>query len=456
MLSENDKQNLVRNLARGRVTLVTGAGFSADAMNISGEHLPVGSQLARSLWKFLYDTDYDGKTSLRTLYAAAQTHRKGKEALRDFLDSQLRVKEFPAWYLTIANWFWRRVYTFNADDLLECVFADHGVPVLDTIVAPAAYRERDAFLRTIQYVKLHGSINDEKDLTFGPREYGARAAARADLWYLHFVEDYSTLPALFVGTELDEPLLWQYVELRGAQQARGAKVRRPKCFLVSPNISKPNEEVLEQFNIVSIRSTAQRFFEWLSEQMAPPRREDVLRLIDPSLEPALRASELGTPASEVALAEYFFSFFRVPIRPTNPRVRATFLLGTPPTWEDIAADVDAHREIDDVVSRTLLDAMKRDSADVLIISSAAGGGKSTICKRVAMELVDLGYSVYFSDGESSPHPEKIASYLAKLEERTFLFLITPDTTSALSRNFVSESEISTSNRSSLLLPDLTI
>jgi hypothetical protein len=260
MLSENDKQNLVRNLARGRVTLVTGAGFSADAINISGGQLPVGNQLAQSLWRFLYETDHDGKTSLKTLYAAAQTHRKGKAALREFLISQLRVKEYPAWYLAVANWFWRRIYTFNADDLLERIFAQHGQPVLDTIVAPGPYRERDAFLRTIQYIKLHGSIDDEKDLTFGPREYGARAAARADLWYLHFVEDYSTLPALFIGTELDEPLLWQYVELRGSQQVRGSKVRRPKCFLVSPNISKPNEEVLEQFNIVSIRSKATDFF----------------------------------------------------------------------------------------------------------------------------------------------------------------------------------------------------
>lgn len=61
MLSENDKQNLLRNLARGRVVLVTGAGFSADAMNISGGPLPVGNQLAKSLWKFLYETEYDGK-----------------------------------------------------------------------------------------------------------------------------------------------------------------------------------------------------------------------------------------------------------------------------------------------------------------------------------------------------------------------------------------------------------
>ncbi len=421
MLSENDKQNLIRNLSRGKVVLVTGAGFSADAVNVVGNHLPVGDQLARLLWGFLYDTDYDGRTNLKTLYAAAQTHRKGKAAVRGFLERQLRVREYPGWYLTVAEWFWHRVYTFNADDLLEHVYADHGAPVLDRVVAPAAHRERDAFLRTIQYVKLHGSIDDDKDLTFGPREYGARAAARADLWYLHFIEEYSTLPTLFIGTELDEPLMWQYVELRGAQQVRGARVRRPKCFLVGPEISKPNEEVLAQFNIIPVRATAREFFEWLSQEAEILRREDVLRLVDPSLEPALRASERGVPGPEVAVAEYFFSFFRVPIRPNNPRVRASFLLGTPPTWDDIAADLDAHRDIDDTVLKRLLDLIKSDTHDVLIISSAAGGGKSTICKRAALELVDAGYSVYFSDGESSPNPEKIADYLATLELRTFLF-----------------------------------
>lgn len=361
------------------------------------------------------------QTNLKTLYAAAQTHKKGKAALRDFLIGQLSVKEYSPWYKKVCDWFWRRVYTFNADDLLEHVFYDHVSPVLDRIVAPSTYKERDAFLRSIQYVKLHGSVDDARDLTFGPREYGTRAAARTDIWYLHFVEDYSTLPTIFVGTELDEPLMWQYVELRGAQQVRGQKVRRPKCFLVSPTISKPNEEVLEQFNIVSIRARGQEFFEWLTEQMAPMRREEVLRLIDPSLEPALRASERGVPNQEVAVAENFFSFFRIPIRPSNPRIRATFLLGSPPTWEDIAADLDAHREIDDVVLTTLLDVLKRDSADVVIISSAAGGGKSTTCKRAAMELVDLGHSVFFSDGETSPNPEKIAAYVAKLEQRSFLF-----------------------------------
>ena len=421
VLSENDKQNLLRNLTRNRVVLVTGAGFSAEATNISGSQLPVGNQLASGLWRFLYDTDYDNRTSLKTLYGAAQTNRKGRAALQEFLLSQLQVKEYPEWYKTVTPWFWRRVYTFNADDLLERIHADARFPRLETVVAPAQYTERDSFLRTLQYIKLHGSVDDDRELTFGPREYGARAAARADFWYLHFVEDYSTMPTIFVGTELDEPLFWQYVELRGAQSARGAKVRRPKCFLVSPTVSKPNEEMLEQYNIVPIRSNAHDFFGWLNEQAEPLSRENVLRLVDPTLEPALLASERGVPGKDVAAIEYFYSIFRVPVRPANPRSRVTFLLGVPPTWEDIGADLDAHREIGDVLVKELVNAIKTDTADVVILSSAAGGGKSTICKRAAMELIDMGYSVYFSEGEIRPNPQKLMPHLMSLEEKAFIF-----------------------------------
>ena len=137
------------------------------------------------------------------------------------------------------------------------------------------------------------------------------------------------MPTLFVGTELDEELFWQYIEIRGSQPPREQKVRRPKCYLVSPEISKPNEEVLARYNIVSVRSTAQEFFAWLANEMEPASRENTLRLIDPTLEPALRASERGVPAREAARIEYFYSFFRVPVRAVNPRSRPMFLLGTP-------------------------------------------------------------------------------------------------------------------------------
>lgn len=420
MLSENDKQNLLRNLRRNRVILVTGAGFSADAQNALGERLPLGGGLTRTLWRFLYDSEYDGRTNLKTLYEAAKTHIKGRAVVRDFMVSQFHADQIPDWYSSVPKWFWRRIYTFNIDDVLEQVYGRALSPQLERIVAPDHYQERDAFLRRIQYVKLHGSIDDDKDVVFGMREYGSRAAS-LDVWYLHFVEDYSTLTTLFIGTQLDEPLFWQYIELRGTQTERGAKLRRPKCFLVSPEISKPHEEVLSQHYIVSVRADAQQFFRWLDDQAQAPSREDVLRVIDPSLEPALLASERGVPVQEVAIIEYFYSLFRVPVKPSHVRGRASFLLGIQPTWEDIAGGVDAHRQINTVFKDALVSAIVDGTADVLALTSAAGGGKSTIAKRIAMELVDEGYSVFFSEGESRPDPDKLASHLRSFEERVFLF-----------------------------------
>ena len=73
------------------------------------------------------------------------------------------------------------------------------------------------------------------------------------------------------------------------------------------------------------------------------------------------------------------------------------------------------------MKEALIDCIKTDSSEVVLISSSAGGGKSTICKRAALELVDLGYSVYFSEGDSSPDPDKLASFLTSIKERCFLF-----------------------------------
>jgi len=420
MLSENDKQNLLRNLRRNRVVLVTGAGFSADARNTLGERLPLGGDLTKTFWRFLYDSEYDGRTNLKTLYDAAKTHPKGRAAVRDFMVSQFHADHVPEWYSCVPKWFWRRIYTFNIDDVLEQVYGRAPSPCLDRIVAPDHYQERDAFLRRIQYIKLHGSFDDDKDIVFGMREYGSRAAS-LDVWYLHFVEDYSTMPTLFIGTQLDEPLFWQYIELRGKQTERGTKLRRPKCFLVSPEISKPHEEVLSQHYIVSVRADAQQFFRWLDDQAQAPSREDTLRVIDPTLEPALLASERGVPAADVAIIEYFYSIFRVPMRPSHVRDRASFLLGIQPTWEDIAAGVDAHRQINTVFKEALVSAIVDGTADVLALTSAAGGGKSTIAKRVAMELVDEGYSVFFSEGESRPDPDRLRAHLQSLDGRVFLF-----------------------------------
>lgn len=243
MLNESDTQYLQLNFRRNRVVLFLGSGFSSEARNVAGDPLPDSRKLGRNLWEFLeYPSDYDG-TELRYLYDAARK-KKGETALRDRLKGILTVTRHPGWYEAVCGWFWRRIYTTNIDDLLELIFRGaHGVPSLDRVVAPDDYTERDMLLRRIQYVKLHGSIDvADRPLTFSPIEYGRRASLH-DVWYDHFLRDYCTCPTVLVGTELNEPLFWQYLAAR-QERPRGAPESRPKSFLVCPNISRARADAL--------------------------------------------------------------------------------------------------------------------------------------------------------------------------------------------------------------------
>jgi hypothetical protein len=419
MISSADAKTLIRNLDLNRVVLFTGAGFSVDAENLFKERIPLTNELAKNLWKFLYEEPFDEKTALKTIYEAALKHRKGRKALREFLRTHLHVVRFDDWYHIVPRWFWFRIYTTNIDDLLEQVYDATEAPNLKKIVAPCHFQERDAFLREIQFIKLHGCVSDDsKDLTFGLREYGNRASL-PDVWYTHFVQDYSTRNTVFVGTQLDEPLFWQYIEIRQQREARSSE-RRPKSFLISPNISKPMEEVLDRYNIVAVKATGRAFFEWLENNCPPHKREAMLRVLDPTLEPALRAAEEGLPRASVGLAEYFYSMFKAPaLLPRHAR-RSLFLLGSPPTWDDIAAGFDAHRDVSDALRLRLQKAIENGDEALFVISASAGSGKSTLAKRAAVQLVGEGHSVFFSEGESRPDAEKLAEYIRSFERRVLL------------------------------------
>jgi hypothetical protein len=423
MLPENDKNYLQSNLLRNRVVLFLGAGFSGEAQNEGGDQIPKSRALAGGLWNFLeYAGDYDG-TELRYIYDAARKKR-GDAAVREFLRSLLTVTKYPDWYKLTTGWYWRRVYTTNIDNLIEAVFAGaSGVPALEVVVPPDEFTDRDAFLRGIQYIKLHGSANElTKPIVFSPIEYGRRASLH-DVWYDHFLRDYSTYPTILIGTELNEPLFWQYLAAR-QEKPRGAAESRPKSFLVSPNISKARVEALSLYNIEPISATAEEFLTWLA-QLPEFRagREAVLREVDPTLEEILTLEKAGEPRASIRAAEVFFTTFEQ-LKPLsrNPSARRDFLLGVQPSWSDIGRNLDADRE----VNKQLKDLLRAEysNADgqvpIVVLHGSAGSGKTTTAMRVAYTLALEGMPVYFATGNVRPDPRLICAYLRDLNVRTLL------------------------------------
>ena len=421
MIQKNDLEYLIRHLARNNVVLFLGAGFSASATNQYDSPVPLSRDLAVALWTYLqYPGEHDG-TTLGILYQAALTHVGGRAPLIELLTNLLTIRTYPDWYLLTTRWFWFRIYTINVDNLVERIYSTARAE-LDVIIAPSEYHDRDAFLRRISLIKLHGSIDHpEQGLVFSPRDYGRRASEQ-DVWYDHFVRDFSTKPTLFVGTELDEPLFWQYIALRQRRAGKGEK--RPKSFLVCPSVSIAKEEVLSEFNVVTIKETAQTFLEMLARQPDSSfSRETVLRNLDPSLAVIQNLVETGTRSADVQAAEKFLAIFRpVTVGDAVKSGRSHFLLGSPPTWNDIHARLDADRDINCEIRAAIRQHMtgNPDVTPVVVLSGPAGSGKTTIAKRVATEVAADGFSVYYQENERRPLAQDIVSYLEMLNRRVLL------------------------------------
>lgn len=422
MLSDNDRAYLFRSLEMNQCLLFVGAGFSADATNALGGSIPLAEALAQALWKWQGLTgSYDG-SPLGEVYESALRCGKPLRTLKEFLELQLLATKVPAWYQQVHRVYWQRIYGTNVDNVVEMAHRGASPEMdLDVIAAPkGSYRDRDQFLRRVQYVKLNGSLpGSPEDLTFATRQY-ARRSAEYDEWYDHFVRDYALHPTIFVGTELREPLFWQAIESR---QRRGTNPEeRPRSFLVAPELSPAKAPILESLNIVHVPVSGRGFFEWLNGQFSFPKRVEVLTRVVPEIADLFSDRDMQVEYQE-AIEGLLAAFPRVPLMRALRDQPKTFFLGATPTWADITSDLDAPREITVAILKRIEEALEGDpKLCVLGLLGAGGSGKSTILRRLALTLRQQGKQVFFSEGGDRPTSEQVSRGLQELPDRAVLMI----------------------------------
>jgi hypothetical protein len=117
---------------------------------------------------------------------------------------------------------------------------------------------------TLQVVHLNGIASDDPaDVTFSTMQYAARLCT-ADREYERLVEDLRTRPFVFVGTTLDEVVLWKHVQLE--RQANGGKPPRQHSFLISPSLTRARQTLLAANRIHWVSGTAAQ----IAEQVLAP------------------------------------------------------------------------------------------------------------------------------------------------------------------------------------------
>ena len=233
--------------------LFTGAGFSAEARCRSGEQLPDSAQMARDLWAILFPGGEPDDSSLADLYDVALV--RAPDRLRDYVANHLKIGDAPL-PASFRAWFsapWKRIYTLNVDDLEAAVARQFALARPLRTVSALAKPPRQV-PGALDVVHLNGIAGDvASQVTFSTMQYAARLARR-DRSYEQLVDDLGSVPFVFVGTKLDETVLWQHVELERRNRHRPA--HRPHSFLVTPSLSLARQILLESHHIHWVPGTA--------------------------------------------------------------------------------------------------------------------------------------------------------------------------------------------------------
>ena len=231
--------------------LFTGAGFSANARARDGQPLPDSQRMIQELWELVFEDGSPDGSTLADLYDVAL--ERVPDRLRSYLAERLHVGSAPGWY---AAWFaapWRRIYTLNVDDLEIAVARGFALPrPLRSVSALGPRPPRDA--RAIDVVHLNGIAGDDpRQVTFSTLQYAARLCRR-DRGYQELVADLAAAPFVFVGTTLDEAVLWQQMRASGF----GLRPPASASCLISPSLPRARQLLLERHGIAWICGTAEQ------------------------------------------------------------------------------------------------------------------------------------------------------------------------------------------------------
>jgi hypothetical protein len=384
---------LRRQFEKGRPILFTGAGFSLGCKNELGDTVASVGKLNAELWNLCFPgTPVDPDSTLQSLYESAQLQHRNK--IQPLLTPLLTVEpnSIPVWYRDIFSLPWHKIYTLNLDNLASAVNRAFDLPrSLNEVSSMRGYNQYVQNTKLLDVIHLNGTLEDLPDkITFSDSQYAERLA-REDPFYLQLAAELLNHPFVFVGTKLNEPPLWQHVQLRFARGPR-IKEYRPHSYLLVPTLDKAREVSLSQFNIDWLSLTADRF-----------AAEVIPQLVSSSVVGLsyITSNQIAGVAADLKLVTELA---------TNPTQKTEFLFGSEPIWADIQAGRAIERECDrELNEKAAIETSSASAKNIILVSGTAGSGKSASLMRCALELSNKGLRVGWIDRSYSVSPRSLRS-----------------------------------------------
>ena len=357
--------------------LFLGAGFSNGAVNICGKNVPTGDQFKAQLANLLEvdSTLHDFQT------LADEVHSLEGVSLYQMLYKLFTVKDVQPAQVDILQNQWRRIYTTNYDDAVECYYHKVGRRVRSFSYSD----KRPSKFPFGSIVHLHGLIRqtDEKNvlqqLILNESSY-ARQHFEKSLWYDEFTRDLRHCRAcVFLGYSLRDYHISSIL-------LQDPNIRKKTYFITSEQVDQIFVNRVTKYGIV-LPIGVQAFAAHCRALPSPETITNVhsvksLSFIDPFKD----KKSLSRPtALEILNLVTYGAFNEQRCLSTLPRNEY-------------------------VVSRQALaeeGVRQLENARTLIVHSLLGNGKSIFLYILANKLSEMGYRCFLANTDPTVQPEDL-------------------------------------------------
>lgn len=376
-IDDQPRTHLLEAIRRGRAFLALGAGASKTSRNRFGKEVLLGGGLAQLLCDEA-GIPYSNEplkdvisATIPSIISEARFH----EILREQFFNITPSKELNA----LLKFSWKRLYTWNIDDAIASVTGSVQRLKFYNGMLDKAYTDYE--INTLPVIQLHGDAGKpEHGFIFSEDQYNQRLIAQNHHWYRQLAQDYTSFVPIFIGSQLEEPIL--SAELERARPARGAGLGQ--AYLVSPSaITQIKRLSLEARQIIYIQATLLEFTDFLRAELGN------------EFGPAFIASEISKFASETVkaknltsseavLATYIFQHrhsaaysdaAQYPIDVQNAAARK-YLEGNPPSWRTAVSDTPVWlTQTSDLYKSVCKSIFEKEQ--IFVVIGQAGSGKST-------------------------------------------------------------------------------
>lgn len=364
--------------------LFLGAGFSLGGKTKTGRDIPKANDFKEIiLVEFLKLSKVSAEYKELSNYSLSQvcqycSNKKSPHYLIDFLTDFFSNSKPASYHFKLTNYFWKKIYTTNIDDLVEKTFEHNGKDIVVQQYARKYTHKKDS---ATEYYKLHGSVNNPSEgYVFSTDEYVDSMIHSKDFRFSSLSSDMHSESFIFLGSNFDEINLDYYLRL---YENTGYASTRGNLYFINPFPSILLKSKIERVQGVLIEWSTEQFLDFL--ESFTTTKQSISRY---DLEKDI------TKLGYININSIKSSFI------DTKNYDSQLYLGYEPCWEDIFAEWDfMDSRILTQFSKFVISSANQKAA-VFSIYGKPYIGKSVFLRRIGNELRKEGYDTFYFEGRN--------------------------------------------------------